>query len=110
MALDDHATDQERAAIEAKAAKAKLALASASSAGDGFFNLSSLHAQAVGLTSIKGHVPVELALDTTVHHQWRTFFCVALRKYALLDHLDNVVPSEPTPAWSLLDATVVSWI
>jgi hypothetical protein len=65
MALDDNATDQERA--EAEAAMAKLTLASASFAGTGFFNLSSLHAQAVGLTSIKGHVPVELALDTGVH-------------------------------------------
>jgi hypothetical protein len=94
MAIDDDATAQERAAAETEAAKSKLALASASSAGTEFFNLSSLHAQAVGFTSIKGHVPVELALDTGIHRQWRTFFCAAVRKYALLDHLNT--PSRPS--------------
>ncbi|XP_073359594.1 uncharacterized protein [Aegilops tauschii subsp. strangulata] len=76
----------------------------------GSFSLTSLHAQAVGLHSIKGHVPVELALDTGVHRQWRTFFRAACRKYALLDHLDFDAPDAPNPEWSLLDATVVSWL
>ncbi|CAM0954908.1 unnamed protein product [Alopecurus aequalis] len=95
---------------EAAAAKAKLALATAPSSSAGAFSLTSLHAQAVGLHSIKGHVPVELALDTGVHRQWRTFFRAALRKYALLDHVDVPAPIDPTPEWSLLDATVVSWL
>ena len=97
---------------DAEAAKAKLALAdtAGSSASTGSFSLTSLHAQAVGLSSIKGHVPVELALDTGVHRQWRTFFRAAVRKYALLDHLDDDAPAEPSPAWLLLDATVVSWL
>jgi hypothetical protein len=97
----------------ADAEKAKLALlstANGSSSGSsaGSFSLISLHAQAVGLHSIKGHVPVELALDTGVHHQWRTFFCAAYCKYALLDHLNAAVPAALTPEWSLLDATIVS--
>ena len=97
---------------DAEAAKAKLALAdtAGSSASTGSFSLTSLHAQAVGLSSIKGHVPVELALDTGVHRQWRTFLRAAVRKYALLDHLDDDAPAEPSPAWLLLDATVVSWL
>jgi hypothetical protein len=49
-------------------------------------------------------------LDTAVHRQWRTFFHAACRKYALLDHLDATTPIAPTPEWSLLDATVVSWL
>jgi hypothetical protein len=53
---------------------------------------------------------VELALDTGVHRKWRTFFRAVVCKYALLDHLDDAIPSEPTPSWYLLDATVVSWI
>ena len=93
-----------------ESAKAKLALTDAAGSSAGSFSLTSLHAQAVGLSSIKGHVPVELALDTGVHRQWRTFFRAAVRKYALLDHLDDEAPAEPSPAWLLLDATVVSWL
>nr|XP_020198388.1 uncharacterized protein LOC109784203 [Aegilops tauschii subsp. strangulata] len=107
------ATAKERQDAEAaKATKAKLPLATAadgSGMSAGSFSLTSLHAQAVGLHSIKGHVPVELTLDTGVHRQWRTFFHAACRKYALLDHLDLDAPDAPNPEWSLLDATVVSW-
>jgi hypothetical protein len=118
MAIDETAAAQELETTaakegedaEAEAAKAKFALASSSTASAGFFNLSFLHAQAVSFNSIMGHVHVKLALDTGVHHQWRNFFRVFIRKYALLDHLDDTVPPEPAPAWSLLDATVVSWI
>jgi hypothetical protein len=79
--------DSERAARELKEkqereASSKLAIANPAHSSAGFFSISSLHAQAVGLSSIKGHVPVELALDTGVHRQWRTFFRAALRKYA----------------------------
>ncbi|XP_040260078.1 uncharacterized protein [Aegilops tauschii subsp. strangulata] len=111
------ATNQALAAAkerqDAEAAKAKLPLATAvdgSGTSAGSFSLTSLHAQAVGLHTIKGHVPVELALDTSVHRQWRTFFRAACRKYALLDHLDFDAPDAPNPEWSLLDATVVSWL
>ncbi|XP_020189634.1 uncharacterized protein [Aegilops tauschii subsp. strangulata] len=114
---DTDATNQALAAAkerqDAEAAKAKLPLATAvdeSGRSAGSFSLTSLHAQAVGLHSIKGHVPVELALDTGVHRQWRTFFRAACRKYALLDHLDFDAPDAPNPEWSLLDATVVSWL
>ncbi|XP_073354868.1 uncharacterized protein [Aegilops tauschii subsp. strangulata] len=114
---DTDATNQALAAAkecqDAEAAKAKLPLATAadgSRTSAGSFSLTSLHAQAVGLHSIKGHVPVELALDTGVHRQWRTFFRAACRKYALLDHLDFDAPDAPNPEWSLLDATVVSWL
>ena len=117
---DADATNQALAAAKerqdaeaAEAAKAKLPLATApdgSGTSTGSFSLTSLHAQAVGLHSIKGHVPVELALDTGVHRQWRTFFHAACRKYALLDHLDFDAPDAPSPEWSLLDATVVSWL
>ncbi|XP_071685048.1 uncharacterized protein [Lolium perenne] len=105
--------DSERAARELKEkqereASSKLAIANPANSSAGFFSISSLHAQAVGLSSIKGHVPVELALDTGVHRQWRTFFRAALRKYALLDHIDTAAPSDPTPEWTLLDSTVVS--
>jgi hypothetical protein len=101
---------EDREAQEALDAQSKLALATAPSSSMGAFSLTSLHAQAVGLHSIKGHVPVELALDTGVHRQWRTFFRATLRKYALLDHVDAPAPSDPTPEWALLDATVVSWL
>ncbi|KAM3403296.1 hypothetical protein ACQJBY_006808 [Aegilops geniculata] len=117
---DADATNQALAAAKerqdaeaAEAAKAKLPLATApdgSGTSAGSFSLTSLHAQAVGLHSIKGHVPVELALDTGVHRQWRTFFRAACRKYALLDHLDFDAPEAPNPEWSLLDATIVSWL
>nr|XP_040253857.1 uncharacterized protein LOC109748967 [Aegilops tauschii subsp. strangulata] len=114
---DTDVTNQALAAAkerqDAEAAKAKLPLATAvdgSGTSAGSFSLTSLHAQAVGLHSIKGHVPVELALDTGVHRQWRTFFRAACRKYALLDHLDFDAPDAPNPEWSLLDATVVSWL
>ena len=102
-------SDDEREAAAAAAA-AKEVPPAASAAAAGHFSLTSLHAQVVGLSSIKGHVPVELALDTGVHRQWRTFFRAAVRKYALLDHLDGASPSSPPPEWTLLDATVVSWI
>ncbi|XP_051221453.1 uncharacterized protein [Lolium perenne] len=107
--------DSERAARELKEmqereASSKLAIANPAHSSAGFFSISSLHAQAVGLSSIKGHVPVELALDTGVHRQWCTFFRAALHKYALLDHIDTAAPSDPTPEWTLLDATVVSWL
>nr|XP_045083622.1 uncharacterized protein LOC109744281 [Aegilops tauschii subsp. strangulata] len=107
------AAKERQDALAAEAAKAKLPLATAvdgSGTSAGSFSLTSLHAQDVGLHSIKGHVPVELALDTGVHRQWRTFFRAACRKYALLDHLDFDAPDAPNPEWSLLDATVVSWL
>nr|XP_020175876.1 uncharacterized protein LOC109761473 [Aegilops tauschii subsp. strangulata] len=114
---DADATNQALAAAKERqateAGKAKLPLATAvdgSGTSAGSFSLTSLHAQAVGLHSIKGHVPVELALDTGVHRQWRTFFRAACRKYALLDHLDFDAPDAPNPEWSLLEATVVSWL
>jgi hypothetical protein len=43
-----------------------------------------------------------------VHRQWRTFFRVAVQKYALIDHLDS--PAASTPEWSLCGTTVVSWL
>ncbi|KAM3405067.1 hypothetical protein ACQJBY_007885 [Aegilops geniculata] len=107
------AAKERQDAEAAEAAKAKLPLATApdgSGTSAGSFSLTSLHAQAVGLHSIKGHVPVELALDTGVHRQWRTFFRAACRKYALLDHLDFDAPDAPNPEWSLLNATIVSWL
>ena len=117
---DAEATNQALAAAKerqdaeaAEAAKAKLPLATAADGygtSAGSFSLTSLHAQAVGIHSIKGHVPVELALDRGVNRQWRTFFRTACRKYALLDHLDFAAPNAPNPEWSLLDATVVSWL
>ena len=107
MSLSD---DEAAKELEAAKMKQALAAAGASATSAGSFSLTSLHAQAVGLSSIKGHVPVELALDTGVHRQWRTFFRAAVRKYALLDHLDAAAPKDPTPEWSLLDATVVSWL
>ena len=102
-------SDDEREAAAAAAKEVPPAASAAAAAGH--FSLTSLHAQAVGLSSIKGHVPVELALDTGVHRRWRTFFWAAVRKYALLDHLDGASPSSPPPEWTLLDATVAkSWI
>jgi hypothetical protein len=49
---------------DAKATKAKLALAATCGSSAGSFYLNPLHAQAAGLHSIKGHISVELALDT----------------------------------------------
>nr|XP_051211233.1 uncharacterized protein LOC127328694 [Lolium perenne] len=106
----DEAAKALKEQADADAAKNKMALATANRSTSRAFSLTSLHAQAVGLQSIKGHVPVELALDTGVHRQWRTFLRIIVRKYALLDHLDNAAPEVTSPEWSLLDATVFSWL
>jgi hypothetical protein len=73
------------------------------------FFLVTLHAQAIGLNIIKGHVLVALSLDTGVHINRCTFFCATSRKYGMLDHLDTTLAT-PMPEWSLLDAMSILWI
>jgi hypothetical protein len=73
------------------------------------FFLVTLHAQAIGLNIIKGHVLVTLSLDTGVHINRCTFFCATSRKYGMLDHLDTTLAT-PMPEWSLLDAMSILWI
>jgi hypothetical protein len=65
--FDDEAAKALKEQADADAAKNKMTLATANGLTSGSFSLTSLHAQAVGLHSIKGKILVELALDTGVH-------------------------------------------
>jgi hypothetical protein len=69
----------------------------------------SLHAQAVGLPSIRALVSVILPPDSAQYTRWHDQVLLTLHRYALDDHvLTDAMVS--THAWSRMDSVALTWI
>jgi hypothetical protein len=66
---------------------------------------SPLSAQATGLQNIRSLVSVVLDPVSSHYPRWRGQVLLTLRRYALDD-----VATPPSPAWSLMDSVVLSWL
>jgi hypothetical protein len=70
-----------------------------------------LHLQTVGVPHIKNPVTVVLDSTSTSYARWRDQVLLALRRYALDDHVLSDTPVEARDlTWRRPDSTVMSWI
>jgi hypothetical protein len=68
-------------------------------------HIAALHAQAAGLHNIRSLVSIVLDPASSHYPRWRGQVLLTLRRYVLDD-----VDSPPSPAWSLMDTVVLSWL
>ena len=69
--------------------------------------IAQLHLQAAGVQNIKVLVSVLLDPTSSSYGRWRDQVVLALRHYALDDH---VLLDTPIEAWLRLDSVAMSWI
>ncbi|CAN6354820.1 unnamed protein product [Urochloa humidicola] len=70
-----------------------------------------LHLQAAGVQNIRALVSVVLDPTSSFYGRWRDQVLLALRRYALDDHVTTDTPAEgQDPLWLRLDSVVLSWI
>jgi len=70
-----------------------------------------LHLQAVGIQNIRALVSIVLDSTSTSYGRWRDQFLLALRRYALDDHVLLGPPATTQDgAWFYLDRVVVTWL
>jgi hypothetical protein len=55
---------------------------------------------------------MSVVLDSTSSHypRWRGQVLLTLRRYALDDHVLEDAATPSSPAWSLMDSVVLSWL
>jgi hypothetical protein len=68
------------------------------------------HAQAARLQNIWSLLSVVLDPASSHYPRWRGQVLLILRRYALDGHVLDDVATSPTPAWSLMDFVVLSWL
>ncbi|XP_039787634.1 uncharacterized protein LOC120654143 [Panicum virgatum] len=70
-------------------------------------------AATIALLNIHGHVPVTLDMNAANFRQWRTFFDLTFKKFALMSHIDGTLDAilvRHDPQWLQIDACIVSWL
>jgi hypothetical protein len=69
-----------------------------------------LHAQAAGLHNIWSLVSIVLDPASSHYPRWRGQVLLTLQRYALTNHILDDIVAPPSPAWSLMDTMVLSWL
>jgi hypothetical protein len=69
-----------------------------------------LYAQATRLHNIRSLVSIVLDPVSSHYPRWRAHVLLTLRRYILDDHVLDDIDSPPSPAWSLMDTVVLSWL
>jgi hypothetical protein len=72
-------------------------------------HIAALHAQAAGLHNIRSLVSIVLDPTSSHYPRWQGHV-LTLRRYALADHVLDVIVAPPSRAWSLMDTVVLSWL
>ena len=70
-------------------------------------------AATIALLNIYGHVPVTLDMNAANFRQWRTFFDLTFKKFALMSHIDgslDAILMRHDPEWLQIDACIMSWL
>ena len=73
-------------------------------------HIAALHAQAVGLHNIQSLVSIVLDPTSSHYPRCRGQVLLNLWRYALDDHVLDDIVAPPSPAWSLMDTVVLSWL
>jgi hypothetical protein len=73
-------------------------------------HIAALHTQAAGLHNIRSLVSIVLDPTSSHYPRWRGQVLLTLRHYALVDHVLDDIVAPPSPAWSLMDTVVLSWL
>jgi hypothetical protein len=73
-------------------------------------HIAALHAQVAGLQNIRSLVSVVLDPASSHYPRWRGQVLLTLWLYALDDHVLDDVATPLSPAWSLMDFVVLSWL
>ena len=69
-----------------------------------------LHAQAAGLHNIWSLVSIVLDPASSHYPRWRGQVLLTLQRYALTDHILDDIVAPHSPAWTLMDTMVLSWL
>jgi hypothetical protein len=72
-------------------------------------HIAALYAQAAGLHNIRSLVSIVLDPASSHYPRWRGQV-LTLRRYALANHVLDDIVAPPSPAWSLMDTVVLSWL
>jgi hypothetical protein len=72
-------------------------------------HIAAFHAQAARLHNIRSLVSIVLDPTSSHYPRWRGQV-LTLRRYALDDHVLDDVATPPSPAWTLMDTVVLSWL
>ena len=70
-------------------------------------------AATIALLNIHGHVPVTLDMNAANFRQWRMFFELTFKKFALTSHIDgslDAILMRHDPEWLQIDACIMSWL
>jgi hypothetical protein len=73
-------------------------------------HVTALHAQAIGLHNIRSLVSNVLDPASSHYPRWRGQVLLTLRRFVLADHVLDDIIDPPSPAWSLMDTVVLSWL
>lgn len=66
---------------------------------------------ALGVSTIKHHVPVTLSFKTSNFSKWKTYFTAACGKFGLLSYIDGTTEANPDDAeWAQADSCIRTWL
>jgi hypothetical protein len=73
-------------------------------------HIAALHTQDAGLHNIRSLVSIVLDPAFSHYPRWRGQVLLILRRCGLADHVLDDIIAPPSPAWSLMDTVVLSWL